>query len=61
MAEAVGLAASILTITVGIIEGIKYAKACYRAIDELEALQVKDTIGEKLRPSVYKGVQNVRS
>lgn len=44
MAEAVGLAASILTIVVGVIEGIKYAKTCYRATEELEALQVSGTL-----------------
>lgn len=41
MAEAIGLAASILTLTGAVIEGINYAKTCYRATEELEALQVK--------------------
>ena len=40
MAEALGLAASILTIAGVVIEGIQYAKSCYRAREELESLQV---------------------
>lgn len=60
MAEAVALVASILTISVGIIEGIKYAKAWHRATGELEALQV-ETTGETLLPPFYRDGQTVRS
>ncbi len=53
MAEAIGLAASILTITAGVIEGIKYAKTCYGATEGLEALQLKGTLEAILRLSFH--------
>lgn len=40
MAEALGIGTSIVTITAGVIKGIQYAKTCYQATKELEALQV---------------------
>lgn len=60
MAEAVGVAASISIITVGVIEGIKYAKTCYRATEELEALQVNGTLKAILRSSFYEDNQIMR-
>ena len=60
MAEAVGLAASILTITVGVINGIEYAKTYYRATEELEALQVKGILEAILRPSFHEDCQSMR-
>ena len=55
-----GLAASILTIIVGAIAGIKYAKTYDRATEELETLEVKGSLGAILRPSFHEDGQIMR-
>ena len=41
MAEAIGLVASVITITAVVIEGAKHVKSIYRAPEELKTLQVR--------------------
>ena len=42
MAEAVGVVASVITITAVVIEGVKHVKSIYRAPEELKILQVRN-------------------
>lgn len=48
MAEVVGLIASTMTIAAVVIEGVRVVKSCYRASNELEILQVSDSLGAVL-------------
>lgn len=52
MAEVIGLIGSVIAIAAFVNDGVKRAKALYRASEELEALQVNATIGVRTSPSI---------
>jgi hypothetical protein len=48
MAEVVGLVASIIAITAVVIKAVRNVKACYRASEELEALEASSNMSALL-------------
>lgn len=48
MAEVVGLVASIIAITAVVIKAVRNVKACYRASEELEALEASSNMNALL-------------